>query len=56
MEVTSVSRPDHTPRVAVDFAAPLRAPLRARRALLFIVVVALTTGALFLAVTQLLLR
>jgi len=51
-----VSRLKTTPRVAVDFAGPWRAPRKGRRRLVFIVVVALTVGALFVAVTQLLLR
>ncbi|MDQ6883314.1 MAG: hypothetical protein M3077_03600 [Candidatus Dormibacteraeota bacterium] len=51
-----MSRPDHTPRVAVDFAAPLRRPHRGRRALIFVTVIALSAGALLVAVGQLLLR
>jgi hypothetical protein len=54
--VTPVSRPDHSPRVAVDFAAPSRPAHRGRRALILMTVVALSAGVILVAVTQLLLR
>jgi hypothetical protein len=49
-----VSRPDRRPRVAVDFAPPRR-PGRTR-ALVALVVIVLSLGAVTVAVSQLLLR
>jgi len=49
-----VSRPDHAPEVAVDFAPPPR-PNRTRP-LIALVVVVLIVGAMTVAATQLLLR
>lgn len=50
-----MSRPERLPQVAVDFAPPSRSRRGASR-LVAIIVVTLMLGALFVAVTQLLLR
>jgi hypothetical protein len=50
-----VSRPDHAPRVAIDFAPPRRSR-GAARPLVALVVVLILLGALSVAVTQLLLH
>lgn len=50
-----MSQPEHMPQVAVDFAPPSRSR-RGTRRLVVVIVVTLMLGALFVAVTQLLLR